>query len=142
MTCPSESSVVRAIIRAIQDQGADATKNTGVYTERGRPDLFACFHGRFVAIEVKTKEGRLTPLQAAQLKRWRSVGARAGVATSPEEALRICGDVLPYPCPHCGSALRVLDELNPRDPFEVVLLCEQRLHRVVTTEQQLYRSRP
>ena len=38
-----------------------------VANERGCPDILACVHGRFVAIEIKeSKDDKLSPIQNAQ----------------------------------------------------------------------------
>ncbi len=50
---------------------------------RGTPDIFGCYHGRMVAIELKTDEGKTDPLQAYRLKRWEAAGALTMV-TSPK----------------------------------------------------------
>lgn len=56
----------------------------------GVSDLIGCANdGAFVAIEVKTKTGRLSPAQAAYIDMMRRLGGRAGVARSIEEALAI-----------------------------------------------------
>lgn len=39
------------------------------YTRRGVPDLLACVNGRFLAIEVKAEDGRLSELQVVEMNR-------------------------------------------------------------------------
>lgn len=57
---------------------------------KGSADLVGVTQdGRFVAIEVKTETGRLSPEQRNWLEAMRARGALAGVARSPEEALAI-----------------------------------------------------
>jgi len=56
--------------------------------------------GRFLALEVKTKRGRLTEQQAAFLDAVRAAGGVAACVRSPEEALAAIGaavDVSPVP---------------------------------------------
>lgn len=55
----------------------------------GTPDILACVSGRFVAIEVKSERGRVSPLQAAQIRAIREAGGIAGVARSVEDAEKI-----------------------------------------------------
>ncbi len=47
--------------------------------------------GRFLAIEVKTERGRVTPEQAAFVARVTSAGGVAGVCRSVSEALALLG---------------------------------------------------
>lgn len=49
---------------------------------RGVPDLLICIRGRFVAIELKTDEGEVDPLQEVILQRIRQAQGLAFV-TSP-----------------------------------------------------------
>lgn len=52
----------------------------GQYTSRrGLPDLVMSMYGQFVAIEVKTDVGRLSPLQENEIK---TINACGGLATT------------------------------------------------------------
>lgn len=42
---------------------------TGGYGRSGVPDIIACMHGRFLAIECKAGNGKLTALQMRELER-------------------------------------------------------------------------
>lgn len=42
---------------------------------KGLPDIFCCYRGQLIAIEVKTGRGRLTPQQKAELDSLRAAGA-------------------------------------------------------------------
>ena len=56
----------------------------------GVSDLIGCAcDGAFVAIEVKTAKGRPTERQTAYVEMIRSLGGRAGVARTVDEALAI-----------------------------------------------------
>lgn len=56
----------------------------------GVSDLIGCARdGAFVAIEVKTQKGRPTDRQTAYVEMIRSLGGRAGVARTVDEALAI-----------------------------------------------------
>lgn len=58
----------------------------------GVSDLIGCASdGAFVAIEVKTQTGRPTERQTAYIEMVRSIGGRAGVARTVEEALAVAG---------------------------------------------------
>jgi hypothetical protein len=46
----------------------------------GRPDFRICYRGRWLAVEVKTSQGRLSPAQVATLEKVRKAGGIAIVA--------------------------------------------------------------
>lgn len=48
--------------------------HVGQYGKRGVPDLVMCIKGLFVTIEVKTINGKLTPLQALEGRRIEKAG--------------------------------------------------------------------
>jgi hypothetical protein len=88
-----ESSLVAEILRALRAlPGVVVRKRHGsAWGVAGDPDLYGSIAGRHFEIEVKRPGGRPTALQQARLKQWAASGARVGVATSIEEALRITG---------------------------------------------------
>lgn len=47
------------------------------YTRRGIPDILACVNGHFIAIEVKTDTGKVSPLQAREVNAIRDAGGMA-----------------------------------------------------------------
>ena len=49
------------------------------YQRAGIPDLLICYKGRFIAVELKARKGKATPLQEYELKRIRSAGGLAFV---------------------------------------------------------------
>jgi len=62
------------------------------FTKVGVPDILACWNGQFVAIEVKTPIGRLTPLQVHNLDHIRQNGGIAIVARSLEDVMEVIFD--------------------------------------------------
>lgn len=69
---------------------------------RGSSDIIGiCNDGRFLAVEVKTKEGRVTDEQRTFIDIVRRKGGRAGVARSVDEAIEIArgnyGNTHPMP---------------------------------------------
>lgn len=52
---------------------------TGGYGRSGIPDIIACMHGKFLAIECKAGNGRLTALQSRELERIEDAGGLAFV---------------------------------------------------------------
>lgn len=59
--------------------------NWSLYRMKGVADILGIFDGKPLAIEVKSKTGRLTPEQAAFLARWKSMGGIGIVARSIED---------------------------------------------------------
>ena len=58
----------------------------GYFGQAGLPDIIACIGGRFVALEVKTNIGKLTPLQAVAIRKIKEAGGVAEVVRSLAEA--------------------------------------------------------
>lgn len=97
----SETPLLRSILLALQPYGVFWRNNSGMATHanghpvrfgltRGAADIIGLRHdGRFVAIEVKTKTGRVSKPQDTFLCRVRECNGIAGVARTPEEAIRI-----------------------------------------------------
>lgn len=56
----------------------------GGYAKAGIPDLIGCINGKFVAIEVKASNGKLSPLQVRTLNKITSAGGYA-VAVYPDQ---------------------------------------------------------
>ena len=56
-----------------------------VYMPRGIPDIIGCYHGRFVAFEVKRPGETPTAIQIFTIKSLRSSGAVASVVYSIED---------------------------------------------------------
>lgn len=46
-------------------------------TKKGIPDILACVHGHFIAIEVKAENGKPSELQICQCKKIRNAGGVA-----------------------------------------------------------------
>lgn len=101
-----ESDLYGPILLALSRAGARVFRNNvgqarykGGHTVRyglapGSSDLIGWTpDGRFLALEVKTKRGRLTEQQAAFLEAVRAAGGVAACVRSPEEALAAIGAV-------------------------------------------------
>lgn len=61
----------------------------GQYGTAGIPDIIVCWHGRFVAFEVKAGKNRPTKLQAATIEAIRKAGGTAAVVYSVEDVKRV-----------------------------------------------------
>ena len=82
-----ESTIQKKIVDYINSlPGCKAVVNHGsAWQGSGRPDIFACCQGRFVALEVKTEDGKLTRLQMHELSKWMESGAVVAVVRSVED---------------------------------------------------------
>ena len=97
-----ETNIMNACMVALSEAGCLVWRqNTGAYQDQsgrliryglcpGSGDIVGlCEDGKFLSVEVKTKTGRVSPAQEAFIAAVRRRGGRAGVARSPEEAVRI-----------------------------------------------------
>ena len=87
----TEAVLTRKIKKACEGEGAYAAKIHGGQFSAGVPDLLLCYHGRFVAMEIKMpgREHTVTKLQAEQLKKIRRAGGVGEVVSSVDQALKI-----------------------------------------------------
>lgn len=96
----SEKSIETSIIKFLQYRGVFVFKveNGGVYDQKrktyrfnhntrmaGIADIIGILHGRPLAIEVKSKTGRLSDAQMRFLQQWANEGGIAFVARSIED---------------------------------------------------------
>jgi len=95
---PSEISIVRQIVRQLNMiPDAYARKCYGGAYSGGWPDIIAHVPGvGMLALEVKRPGGKPTPLQSAELAKWRKAGAISGVVTSWSEVKQML-DEFRYP---------------------------------------------
>jgi hypothetical protein len=54
----------------------------GTFGTNGIPDLIVCYRGRFIALEVKTDNGKATALQEVTIRQIRGAGGIAEVVRS------------------------------------------------------------
>ena len=77
----SEKDLTKAIRYLLKSQGIWHYKVLGGFgTVKGIPDIIGCFGGRLIAIEVKTKRGKLSPEQEIHIDRINKAGGLAFVA--------------------------------------------------------------
>lgn len=67
--------------------------NKSPYRIRGVSDLLGIYKGRPLAIEVKTKTGRVSPYQKEFLDRWRAAGGVGFVARSVDDVMKALASV-------------------------------------------------
>ena len=108
---PSEAEILRAILQMLRRHPKVALcwrQNSGTFqernrdgttryiranTQRGMSDIMgAMMDGRTLAIEVKSRTGRMRPRQEEFLASIRAAGGVAGVCRSVEDAVRLLGD--------------------------------------------------
>lgn len=77
----SEANIQRRIQAQIRKAGGWVVKVHGnQYTPVGTPDLLACYRGRFIAIEVKQYDNRLSEVQQHALEMISAAGGLVTVA--------------------------------------------------------------
>jgi hypothetical protein len=71
----TETQFKKKVQQFLTDIGAWHVKFMGNgFTKVGVPDILACVAGKFLAIELKTDTGRVTPIQEHQLQEIRKAG--------------------------------------------------------------------
>ena len=53
------------------------------FTKKGVPDILACVNGRFVGIEVKSEDGKASPLQIRNMEKIQDCGG-VGIILYPQ----------------------------------------------------------
>ena len=108
---PSEAEILRAIIQLLhrhprvaqawrqnsgtfQERNRDgSTRYIRANTQKGMSDIMGVLKdGRTLAIEVKSRTGRMRPGQEEFLQTIRQAGGVAGVCRSVEDAVKLLGD--------------------------------------------------
>jgi hypothetical protein len=108
---PSEAEILRAILQLLKRHPKVAIswrQNSGTFqernrdgsvryiranTQRGMSDIMGALKdGRTLAIEVKSRTGRMRPGQEEFLQQIRDAGGVAGVCRSVEDAQKLLGD--------------------------------------------------
>lgn len=80
-----EKTFENRIKRFLDEKGCWYVKTWGGgYQRSGLPDLMACIGGRFVGIEVKSENGRLSKLQEHELRKIRCSGGH-GIVLYPKD---------------------------------------------------------
>jgi len=74
-----ESIIQSKIIKVLEKNAAYVIK-TIACSRNGVPDIIACWHGLFIAIEVKTIIGRVSKLQRVNLAKIEQAGGISVVA--------------------------------------------------------------
>jgi hypothetical protein len=88
MSAKAETAITRRIIQWIKKQGGDAWHVHGSLLQpAGEPDIDGWLPSEWgnihLKIEVKTVQGKPTPLQLVKLRKYHKAGYLVGVVTSP-----------------------------------------------------------
>jgi len=87
----TEQTIQKEIIKYLESIGAYTIKT--IRTNRaGTPDIIACLDGRFIAIEVKRKGNKPTPLQLAKIEQIRASGGITFIAYSKDDVVKCLED--------------------------------------------------
>ena len=78
----TERAVVTSIMAYLARIGAWRMKVHGDIYAVGIPDIIACYHGRFIAIECKDGNNKPTKLQSSVIRKINEAGGIAFVAYS------------------------------------------------------------
>lgn len=74
----AEKTFENKIKKFLESQGCYFVKYFGcAFTRSGVPDLLVCANGKFIAIEVKAENGRLSELQKYNLEQIKKAGGIA-----------------------------------------------------------------
>lgn len=90
-----EKQIENKIKKLLTNSGAYFFKHFGCkFSRAGVPDLIACLNGRFIAIEVKRTDGKLSELQKIHIQQIEDAGGIAIVARSVEEVQECLNSIL------------------------------------------------
>ena len=86
-----EKDIVAAIMRHLKTvPGCFAWKeHGGMYGTSGIPDIICCYRGRFVGLEVKTQDGKVSKLQEITLAKIHAAGGVGMVVRCVDEVKTI-----------------------------------------------------
>ena len=86
-----ESDIVKSIMKYLKTVPGCFCwqEHGGMYGTAGIPDIICCYHGLFIAFEVKTEKGKLTKLQEATIRKIKAAKGMAFKVTSVDEVKQI-----------------------------------------------------
>jgi hypothetical protein len=86
-----ESDIQRKILNWIRTQPQTwAVKYPGgIFGQTGTPDILICRHGRMIALEVKTSEGKLTKLQQRTMTQIVLAGGTCEVVRNVQDVINL-----------------------------------------------------
>ncbi len=87
-----EKEIVAAIKKYLASLGSDVffwKEHGGPYGTSGVPDIICCYKGRFLGLEVKLPDGRLTELQRRAIQKINDAGGIACRVESVEQVQNV-----------------------------------------------------
>lgn len=75
----SEQAIQRGILKYLKSLPDCWVVKTVTCNINGVPDILVCYKGQFIAFEVKTPTGRVSPIQTYQIEQIEAAGGRAFV---------------------------------------------------------------
>ena len=91
-----ERDIVTAIRKYLASLGSDVffwKEHGSVYGTNGVPDIICCYKGRFLGLECKLPDGRLTELQKRAIEKINRAGGVACRVESVEDVKRVIARV-------------------------------------------------
>ena len=98
-----EKDIVTAIMRYLKalPHCFAWKEHGGPHGTTGLPDIICCYHGKFVAFEVKTPSGKLSKMQEVTIQRIKEAKGEAYKVTSVEEVQSILNHFGGGVCENC-----------------------------------------
>jgi hypothetical protein len=92
----SETTIVKACLTYLRRLSFSRweTRHGTAYGRVGQPDIFGCYHGQHVEIEIKRPGEKPTERQNFEREKWRAARALVGWATSPAECRWVLWPIL------------------------------------------------
>ncbi len=104
-----EKNLQRRVATLLRDRGAYSLVMHGsAMTTSGAPDIICCYHGRFLAFELKQPKQNPTPLQAHHLTRIWKAGGTCAVIRSVNDLIEFF-DVIDAEIEEADSAAMAKD---------------------------------
>lgn len=91
-----ELNLQKKIVAAIIARGGVARLCVQTpYTVVGDPDIYACFWGRFIQLEVKEEDEQPTKIQRKRMSEWEAADAWVRVVRSVDEVELLLDEIEP-----------------------------------------------
>jgi Holliday junction resolvase len=84
-----ESTLQKSVLKYLKERGYFAINVPGNAFSSGTPDILSCVRGLWVALELKSADGSLRPLQKVNIKLIRRAGGIAEAIRSIERVREI-----------------------------------------------------
>mgnify|MGYP000944867484 CR=1 FL=1 len=88
-----ESKIQGEIIKYIKELPNLYYEKSIITNKRGSPDIKICYKGKFIALEVKSANGKISELQDYTLNKIRDAGGISEVVRSAEDVIKILSKI-------------------------------------------------